>query len=269
MLEARTEAVEEADIVLALTGSAPSTGSTARIPDVPPTNAPPVLSLSGVSYVDPRGVTRLRDVTLEVRHGEILGVIGVEGSGERELLRLLAGRLEPTTGVASRPVAVGFIPDDRQQDALIPSLSLVENFALAGIGRRHGRLDWPAEVQRTEAAIAEFRVVSTGVSQRVAELSGGNQQRFVVAREQAIAPSALVAENPGRGLDIRAASQVNAQLVAAARAGAAVVLYSRNLDDVLAIATRVVACHAGQVRSIVAPEGDDRSPFARAMIGLP
>jgi simple sugar transport system ATP-binding protein len=227
------------------------------------------LALAHVRHVDEAGVVRLDDVTLDVRAGEILGVIAVEGSGERELLRILAGRLEPGAGMVRRPPVVGFIPADRSHEALIPSLSLTENFALARAGAHRGLMDWPTLRKHTGAAIAAFDVRATGPAQPVAELSGGNQQRFVVARERAVAPQALVAESPGRGLDIRAASRVRDELLRARQDGAAIVLYSSDIDEVLAVATRVVACHRGQVREVTAPaDPRDRSPYTRALMGL-
>jgi ABC-type uncharacterized transport system ATPase subunit len=270
VLETTAAAADEASIVQALTGGhgmSPTPDAATRAPE---DDAPVVLSLRDVAYDDERGIRRLDGVSLNVRRGEIVGVIGVEGSGERELLRLLAGRLAPTRGTVTHPDRIGFIPDDRLHDALIPGMSLAENLALAGAGAARGRIDWSAVRADASRAISAYGVQSTGPDQRAAELSGGNQQRFVIARERASAPMALVAENPARGLDIRAAAQVNAELVQAARAGAAVVLHSRDLDEVLAIATRVVACHAGRVRPVPAPpiEGD-RSPYARAMAGLP
>lgn len=260
------------DVVAALTGD-PNAQLPRPVQDSTPTRdveaREPVLALRAASYVDAQGIRRLDDVTVEVRAGEILGVIGVEGSGEHELLRLLAGRLEPTSGSVRHPAIVGFIPVDRVNDALVPSLSLTENFALAGAGVRRGRVDWPAMRERTSDAIAEFGVRATGPGQRAAELSGGNQQRFVVARERATAPMALVAENPTRGLDIRATALVARELEDARAAGAAVVLYSSDLEEVLALATRVVACHAGRVRGVEPPaDPADRTPYTRAIAGL-
>jgi simple sugar transport system ATP-binding protein len=196
-------------------------------------------------------------------------VIAVEGSGESELLRLLAGRLAPTRGTVRIPDIVGFIPADRKRDALIPSLSLTENFALANAGRRRGLMDWTAMRLNTRRALTEFDVRARDPAQPAAELSGGNQQRFVFARERAIAPHALVAENPARGLDIRAAGRVRDEIRAAREAGAAIVFHSSNVDEVLAVATRVVACYAGRVREVEPPlDPGDRTPYTRALMGL-
>ena len=268
VLAAPRASVSEAEIVAALVGSA-----TADLPSrsaVPaPRTATPVLSLDGAAYVDPGGVTRLHDTSLAVHGGDVLGVLGVEGSGQRELLRLLAGRLEPTRGRVHRPARVGFIPEDRLRDAVIPSLTLTENLALAEAGHLHGLMDWRAMTSRARALLDDFDVRTAGVSASVASLSGGNQQKFVVGRERRVAARALVAENPTRGLDLRAAARVLKEIAMPGGDPApAVVFHSSDLDEVLSVATRVVVCFNGRVHE-VAPgaDPDDRSPYTRAMTG--
>ncbi len=280
VLESTTAAAPEDEIIAALVGertlppelAGEVIGAASAVRARRDAGEAPVLSLRGVGYTDPAGVVRLRDVTLEVRPGEVLGVLGVEGAGQRELLRLLAGRLEPTTGTVQRPARVGFIPEDRLQDAVIAEMSLTENLALAGAGERRGRVRWPALREQARSVVEELEVRASGVDAPMRALSGGNQQKFIVGRERAHAAGALVAENPTRGLDIRATARVRAEISAPAgngRAGArAVVYYSSDIEEVLAVATRVVVCHAGLVRE-VAPgaEPGDLSPYARALVG--
>lgn len=263
----------EHDVIAALVGEdgaeVAGEGIERTAPRMRPTPGDPVLTLENASYTDAKGVRRLRDVSLSVRSGEVLGVLGVEGAGQHELLRLLAGRLEPTSGSVVRPERVGFIPEDRLRDALIPSMSLVENFALADAGTRRGRLDWAAMRVRTQSIVDDLEVRGPGIDVRIDALSGGNQQKFVVGRERSIAARALVAENPTRGLDIRAAARV--------RAGIsdlhgdplpAVVFHSSDMDEVLAVATRVVVCFGGRVTEIARPaDPNDREPYTRALMG--
>jgi general nucleoside transport system ATP-binding protein len=232
---------------------------------------PPVLALEHVSVVDERGVTRLQDVSLSVARGEVLGVIGVEGAGARELLRVLAGRLHPSRGTVTRPAQVGFIPEDRLHDAIVPTFSLVENLALAEAGTARGTLDWRGLAARTEELITAHDVRNGAPERRVDALSGGNQQKFVVGREDRIGRDVLIAENPTRGLDLRAARAV---LDVVRRAGdgdassRAVVFYSTDLDEVLSVATRVIACFNGVVREVQPAEDPaDRTPYARALVG--
>ena len=264
--------VDEAAVIAALVGdaatvpaAAPSTPRTARATSSDDT----VLALEDVDYIDAAGVTRLRGVSLAVRAGEVLGVIGVEGAGQRELLRLLAGRLAPTRGRVRRPARVGFIPEDRLHDAIVPDLTLSENLALAVAGTARGRLPWAAVRADTAALVRDFDVRGGGPAVPARALSGGNQQRFVVGREKRLAAAALVAENPTRGLDLRATARVLAEIGSTAGVHPpAVVLHSSDLDEVLAVATRVVACFAGTVREVPRPaDPSDRAPYARAMVG--
>lgn len=229
----------------------------------------PVLALDGVSYRDPRGVLRLRDVHLTVGAGEIVGVIGVEGSGPRELLRVLAGRLRPTTGRVTHPPHVGFVPEDRLHDAVIPEFSLTENLILAEAGEARGWLRWDRWRAITTALLATAAVRAAGPDAHMATLSGGNQQRFVLGRERRRATVALIVENPTRGLDLTASARILADLrTLEGDPPPAVVVHSADLDEVLAVATRVVACFDGRVVEVPAPaDPRDRTPYTRAMTG--
>ncbi len=224
-----------------------------------------MMSLRGVSMTDALGVQRLRSVDLSVGAGEIVGVAAVEGNGQHELLRVLAGRMEATHGVVTLPPVVGFIPEDRQRDALIGAQSLRDNVALLGAGTRHGMMPWKELSSETRRLLAEYDVRAPGERTTAATLSGGNQQKLVVAREIDGSRSALVAENPSRGLDVQAAGAVWARLRAARSAGMAVVVYSSDLDEVIAISDRVLVIHAGEVREVSL----DFDTVGRAMLGLP
>ncbi|MFM8567296.1 MAG: ABC transporter ATP-binding protein [Gemmatimonadota bacterium] len=278
---AMTGAVDDAAIVAAITGGQRLDGDDA--PRVTISGATPhplrhtatsdvgteiVLALDGATVHDARGLTRLHPTTLAVRRGEILGVIGVEGAGQRELLRLLAGRLAPTAGRATIPVEVGFVPEDRLHDAVIPELTLTENLALAEAGRAHGWLRWSDVADRTAALLTADDVRAGGVDEPMRTLSGGNQQKFVLGRERRRASAALIVENPTRGLDLQATARI-LEGIRAAAADAAVVFHSTDLEDVLRVATRVVACFDGRVREVPPPaDPDDRTPYGRALLGV-
>ena len=223
-----------------------------------------VMSLEGVSVTDDRGVQRLRDVSLDVRAGEIIGVAGVEGAGQHELLHVLAGRRVPESGTVRIPANIGFVPEDRLRDALIAEMNLVENLALKDAGPAHGSTPWRAYATRAEAAVRAHDVRTSGVHARAGSLSGGNQQKFVLGRELEGSPDALVVENPTRGLDIRAAAHVLNELRAARAAGVAVVAYSSDLDEVLSIADRMLVCFHGRVTAVTA----EAAAIAHAMVGL-
>ena len=213
-------------------------------------DAPHGIVLNNVCVDDASGVTRLRNASFTIHPGEILGVAGVDGSGQRELLRVISGRLAPTRGSVTIPDAIGFVPEDRLQDALIGELSLTENFALRGAGARRGVMHWRAVRSRTDGAMAQYDVRGRGAGTVAAALSGGNQQKFVLARELDGTTRLLVAENPARGLDVRAATAVFDRMRQARAAGSIVVVYSPDIDEILDLADRVVVCFGGSVREV-------------------
>jgi general nucleoside transport system ATP-binding protein len=223
-----------------------------------------VLRLSSVTVSDSRGATRIADANLQVREHEILGIAAVEDSGHQLLLRAIAGRATLTGGLLERRGEPALIPEDRHRDALILGFSLTENVELRGAGARRGRIDWSGRRRATEALSREYDVRAASVDDAASSLSGGNQQKLVLARELSDRPAVIVAENPTRGLDIRATAAVHARLRDAAAKGSAVILYSSDLDEVLALATRVVAVHAGHLVEVP----NDREAAGRAMLGL-
>ena len=236
----------------------------------------PVLAAYGITVRDERGSVRLRGATLAVRAGEIVGVAGVEGAGHRELLRALAGRCAVTSGHLDRPARLGFVPEDRHREAVLLDRSLTENVALRDAGSRRGRLRWNTLRRRTQSLMKEFDVRAPAPTVPMRTLSGGNQQKLVLAREVAEtgasaapspfddAPSALIVENPTRGLDVRATAEVHTRLRAARDRGTAIVIYSSDLDEVLALANRVFVAYAGALREVPT----DREAIGRAMLGL-
>jgi ABC-type uncharacterized transport system ATPase subunit len=210
----------------------------------------------------------VRRATLMIRAGEIIGIAAVEGNGQRELLRAVAGRLHPLRGRREVAGPVGFIPEDRTTEGLIPALSLTENVVLGSRADdpwiRRGRVDWRVARARTAALLTEYEVVAPGPDVPAATLSGGNQQKVVVARELARQPRVVVAENPTRGLDLRAAAAIHARLRAAAAGGAAVLVYSSDLDEVLALAGRLLVAARGTL--IEPPPGATRAQVGELMV---
>lgn len=235
-----------------------------------PTVGEVVLRAERLSVADDLGRVRLRDASFVVRAGEIVGVVGVEGAGHHELLRALAGRGVVVQGTLRRADEVGFIPDDRHRDAVLLDRSLAENLALRDAGSRHGLLSWAVMRARTRDLMQAYDVRAPGPGASMRVLSGGNQQKFVLARELDAASRrpgatvAVVAENPTRGLDVRATGDVHARLRAARDGGAAVVMYSSDLDEVLSLASRVLVAYIGTLREVAL----DRDIVGRAMLGL-
>ena len=229
----------------------------------------PVIIAHGMRLVDVSGRTRVREASFVVRPGERLGIAAVEGSGQRELLRALAGRMGISGGTLDVPDDVGFVPEDRQGDALLLDGTLVENVALRGAGKRSGRVPWKGFRDVTSRLVAAHDVLARDATQVVRTLSGGNQQKLVLAREldatvDQSSPRALVVENPTRGLDVNASAAVHERLRRASLEGAAVVLYSSDLDEVLALSTRIVVMFDGWVTEVPA----ERQAIGEAMLGV-
>ncbi|MFL5579419.1 MAG: ABC transporter ATP-binding protein [Gemmatimonadaceae bacterium] len=226
--------------------------------------APPLVRATALTLADTRGVMRVREATFELRAGEIVGIAAVEGAGQHELLRALAGRLAPAAGTLEAPASAAFIPEDRHHDALALDLALVENVALRRAGASRGRMRWGALARTTRGLMAAYDVRASSERAPARTLSGGNQQKLVLARELADDPALVIAENPTRGLDVRASAAVHERLRLARDRGAAVVVYSSDLDEVLAVADRVLVVHGGRVHE--APR--DREAVGRLMVGL-
>ena len=231
-----------------------------------------VARLQGVHVHGPSGHRALTDVSFTVSRGEIVGIAGVEGNGQRELALVLTGRIPPASGVADVPVAVGFVPQDRTVEGIVPDFDLVDNVALAlqddpDFSRR-GLLAWGAIQDRAEEVLSRFGVVASGVDARAGTLSGGNQQRLVVGRELSRAGDLLVAENPTRGLDVAATAFVHGEIerLASARMGPGVVLISTDLDEILSLSSRVLVMARGRLLEV--PEGGrTREGIGALMLG--
>ena len=226
----------------------------------------PVVRAERLSIADAHGIVRLRNASFTIFPHEIVGVAGVEGSGHHELLRAIARRIPASGGtvVAPPPGRIAFVPEDRHRDAMILDLSVTENVALRGAGERRGLMRWRRWSQRARDLALEYDVRLGSVQDATRTMSGGNQQKLVLARELSDGPSLVVAENPTRGLDIRATGFVHERLRAAAAAGSAVVIYSTDLDEVVALATRLLVAHAGSIESMDV----DRERAGRAMLGV-
>ncbi len=193
----------------------------------------------------------------------------VEGNGQHELLRIAAGLLAHAEGAVDRTGDAAFIPGDRTTEALLPGFSLVENAAL-GLAdvpgwSAGGLMRWREARERTATLLREHDVRAPGPEVPARTLSGGNQQKLVIARALAAKPALLVAENPTRGLDLAATAAVHAELRGAAEAGAGVLFHSGDLDEVLELATRVVVMTGG--RLVEMRPGAGREEVGRVMVG--
>ncbi len=246
-------------LALGLVEEPVSTTSTVSVP----ASGPPALRISNaVALV--QGRTVLDDLSLDVHAGEIVGVAGVEGNGQAELADVLGslltldggsvevdGTVVPTGHAGKMGEAgIGLIPEDRHDAGCVLSLSVADNLALCELGRGAAlaHIDRRARRERAAELIAEFGIDCAGPDAPFSSLSGGNQQRVVLARELTAEPTVLVAAQPCRGLDVGAIEFIGQRLRAAADLGIAVLLISNELEEILALADRIVVIHGGRIR---------------------
>lgn len=227
--------------------------------DVAPNGAPDrgalVLEAEGLLVRGDRDEEAVRGATFAVHRGEILGLGGVDGNGQVELaeallgIRPLAGGRLRTHPDEGRPFRIAYIPQDRQHDGLALSLSVAENFLIEG--HRRPDLGWGPFLRGrkarvwAESLVRRFGIKVESVSDRVDSLSGGNQQKVVVSRALDSNPDLIVAVNPTRGLDFAASADVHRRLREAAAAGAGVVLFSTDSDELAALAHRTLYLDRG------------------------
>jgi simple sugar transport system ATP-binding protein len=235
-------------------------------PPIRPPRPPgaPLLALAGISARRAGGVP-LRDVSLTVHGGEIVGVAGVSGNGQRELADVVAGTLPPDQGSIAiagerllRPGprdtqsrGVGRIPEDRMSVGMIGAMPLADSMALPWIREppfsRHGVIDRRAVRSFAGKQIARFDIRAAGPEALTATLSGGNLQKALVARELARDPRILLAAQPTRGIDVGATELIHAELLALRARGGAILLISEDLDELLQLSDRIVVMHAGRI----------------------
>jgi simple sugar transport system ATP-binding protein len=254
-------------LTLAMIGS--STPASAGPPHAADIQRPTLVrcEMLDLAREDGRGLA-LRGASLTIGAGEVVGVAAVEGSGQRELLRAIAGLARPLRGRLDVAAPVAFIPEDRTTEGLIGELALTDNVVL-GLGRaaawvHRARIDWSAARERTSSLIQQFRIRAPGPDVPAGALSGGNQQKLVIARALELLPRVIVAEDPTRGLDVHAAADVWRRLTAAAATGVAVLVYSSDLDEVLERAARVVVVANGIITPV--PQGAGRGEVGAMML---
>jgi general nucleoside transport system ATP-binding protein len=224
-----------------------------------------VLSVDDLHVLDDRGIEKVRGLSFDVRAGEIVGIAGVDGNGQSELIDAITGLrkiVSGTVSVAGRPVVdanaremldagVGHIPEDRQRRGLVLEFSIAENIALHDYDKppdsKWGWLYPRRLVDRARVLIKEFDVRGGGPLTRAGGLSGGNQQKLVAAREIARDPKVLIAAQPTRGLDVGAIEYLHRRIVAERDEGRAVLLISLELEEILSLSDRILVIYEGEI----------------------
>ena len=244
-----------------------------------------VLSVDGLSVRDDRGFVAVDDLDFEVRSGEILAIAGVQGNGQTELVESLCGLRTPLTGVVTLDGAdvtgappgdlfrlgLGHVPEDRQNDGLVGPFPVADNMVLNTFnweGFASGPVrDRDAVHDNATRLSEEFDVRTPSVDTPAGTLSGGNQQKVIVAREFTHAQRLLVAAQPTRGLDVGSIQYIHARIVAIRDAGAAVLVVSAELDEVLALADRVAVMSEGRFVGMLEGDRIDRNTIGLLMAG--
>lgn len=252
-----------------------------------PAYAPSTLEVAGLEVTDARGTVLVDDVSFTVRGGEVLVVAGVQGNGQTELTEALVGLVAGTvrgsirldgTDLVGRSVrqildeGVGFIPEDRSTDGLVGEFTVAENLILdrtnAPPFARRGVLQLRLRDEFAASAVEEFDIRTQGIDQPVGRLSGGNQQKVVVARELSRDLRLLVAAQPTRGVDVGSIEFIHKRIVATRDAGVPVVVVSTELDEAVALGDRILVMYRGRVVGIV-PSDTPRDVLGLMMAGIP
>jgi simple sugar transport system ATP-binding protein len=236
----------------------------------PRAGSPVALELTGICAHGDLGTEALHDVSLSIRAGEILGIAGVAGNGQRELAEVIAGLRPASAGTitiagqrmpsggtrAAIARGVGYIPEDRLGTGVSPNLTIAENLILKSYrdaGNRTGPVVRMRKATRDARALMErFDVRAPGPKTLVRQLSGGNVQRVLLARELSSAPKLLVAASPTRGLDVAATQDVRRILAETAGRGVGVLLISEDLDEIRAMSDRIAVLYEGRVVGVMA-----------------
>jgi ABC-type uncharacterized transport system ATPase subunit len=233
-----------------------------------------------------RGVEAVRGITLEVHAGEIVGIAGVSGNGQRELAETISGLRRPTSGsilldgtelaggtpARGRAAGLGYVPEERMRDGVVADFSVAENLLLVDIQgpafSRFGFLRSGQIRRRCEALVAAFDIRTPGLDTPVRNLSGGNIQKLIMARELSRGPRVLLVAQPTRGIDVAAAQYIHGRLREQRREGTAVLIVSEDLDEVMSLADRVLVMYEGAIIGEADPRTSTRAEIGLMMAGV-
>jgi len=245
----------------------------------------PVLTVRGLKALSDRGISALKGIDLEVLSHEILGLAGVEGNGQTELVETLTGLREAAEGTVTldgeditgeTPLerirrGVAHIPEDRYKRGVIPDFSVMENLIMCGQRDRYARngvaLDFREASSCSDQMMRDYQIQAPGKDTPLRNLSGGNQQRVVVAREFSRNPRLVLAAQPTRGLDVGATEYVRGKLAEMRDNGAAVLLISADLDEIWALSDRIAVIYEGRIVAVKPVNETTEQEIGRLMAG--
>jgi ribose transport system ATP-binding protein len=246
---------------------------------LPPSDKPPVLDVRNLSWTQ-----RLRDVSLTARAGEVVGLGGLDGQGQRELLLALFGVLRGATGevlidgkptrigspraAKSKKIGMALIPEDRKTEGLMLPMSVRDNLSFAALGSlsHAGVVDQRAERRAVDEMIKLLAIRTDGTDVPAGSLSGGNQQKLVIAKWLMVSPRIILLNDPTRGIDVGTKEEIYALLRKLADTGAAIVLYSTEYDELVGLCDRVIVLYDGAIkRTLVGSEITERALIGSAL----
>jgi simple sugar transport system ATP-binding protein len=240
-----------------------------RLDKTPARAGKPVLQIEGLRVLNDKGLEAVKNVTLSVAAGEIVGIAGVAGNGQRELIQAIVG-LRPVAGGRIRGDGFSYVPGE-QRIGVVPSMSVAENFVLKRYRHRpfaKGLFLRRAEIARhADGLIASYSIVTPSRDTPIRLLSGGNIQRVILARECSGTAALLVAEHPTSGVDVGATETIRQLLLQQRALGTAMLLVSEDLEEVLQMSDRVAVMFNGEIMGIV-PASTDVETIGRMMAGI-
>ncbi len=244
---------------------------------------PEVLALQGISALNDRGLPALADINMTVHSGEIVGIVGVSGNGQKELAEVVTGLRRPSQGrvtfkeqdvTEASPadryrLGLAYVPEDRIGVGLAPKMSVVDNAVVRSYrSQRRGLMLVMAKcVQFCQDLVERFGVRAGRLHDPVAGLSGGNLQRLLLGRELAEQPAVLVAAQPTRGLDVQGVAAIQSHLADQRADGVGILLISEDLDELLALSDRLLVMFEGRVVAEYGPDVTPRTVIGEAMAG--
>ncbi len=246
-----------------------------------------VLSLRNLEVADSAGIVKVRDLSLDVHEGEIVGIAGVDGNGQSELLEAITGLLPLSKGsiildgkeidrctIRERIEAgLGYVPEDRQKFGLVADFTIAENSALKNYyhpvyKKKFGLLDFNAMEREANSLIEQFDIRSAeGAATMAGSLSGGNQQKVIVAREISLSPKVLVVAQPTRGLDVGAIEYIRRRIIDERDKGGAILLVSFELDEIMNLCDRIATISKGQIVAVNRQDEVDEYQIGLMMAG--
>lgn len=244
-----------------------------------------VLSIKDLVVNENRGVPAVKNLSLDVRAGEIVGISGIDGNGQSELIQAITGLRKVESGsielkgdsiVGLHPrqiteLSVGHVPEDRHRDGLILEMMISENIALQTYYKephsKNGILNYSNITSYAKKLMEEFDVRAASELVPAAALSGGNQQKAIIAREIDRDPDLLIVSQPTRGLDVGAIEYIHKRLIEERDNGKAVLVVSFELDEILNVSDRIAVIHDGKIQGIVSPETTNKQELGVLMAG--